>query len=514
MDVSATRDFGIPAVVLMERAGLSVFEAVQQLLPESGRIAVVCGKGNNGGDGLVVARLAYEAHYHVDVLMACTEADLSDDCRTQLAVTRAQGVQPIFHDDARWARRMDCLGAFDLVVDALLGTGATGKLHGPVLEAIHCVNRSGVPVVSVDVPSGICTDTGEDLGQSVWALRTVTFGLPKPFLFQGIGMEHAGYWTVADIGYPSGILGTPTEARLIDHNWVADLIPERLRTAHKRDNGHVLIIAGSDMMPGAAVLATKAALRAGAGLVTLASTEKVCAIAATQVPEALLMPLPDEDGSIASNAATTLRHSLQRVDSAVIGPGLGLARCVVDFLGDLFRDWELPTVIDADGLNAVANGVNLPIGECVLTPHPGEMGRLLNCSIGEIQSDRFSTVEQAAKRFGKTIILKGPHTIIGDVDQPLGVNVTGNSGMATAGMGDVLSGIIGALLSQDLPPYCAAAAATYWHGLAADLCADQVGPIGYLASDVCDTLPKARAKLSASCEARSRVRSLPLSCQF
>ncbi len=514
MDQIATHDYGIPAMVLMERAGLAVYEAVKQLLPESGRVVVLCGKGNNGGDGLVVARLAYEGNYHVEVLVAATESQLSEECRTQLAVCRAQGVQPIFCDDARWGRKLECLGAFDVVIDALLGTGAKGEVQGAVLDSIRAINRSGVPSVSVDVPSGIHADTGEDLGESVWALRTVTFGLPKPFLFQGIGMEHAGYWSVADIGYPSALLQTVTEARLIEEDWVSDLVPERLRTAHKRDNGHVLVVAGSDLMPGAAVLACRAALRAGTGLVTLASTESVCRAVSTQLPEVMLLVLPSQDGFLAAEAADVIKENVGRADSAIFGPGMGQADSVREFLVKVWRNWDLPSCIDADALNAVAHGVPLPECECVLTPHPGEMSRLLNSSIAEIQSDRFKTVETATVKFGKTVILKGPHTIVGDRDQPLSVNVTGNPGMATAGMGDVLSGVIGALLSQDLPPYCAATVAAYWHGLAADACAESIGPIGYLASDVADMLPKARAKLTASCEARSRVRSLPLSCSF
>lgn len=507
------RDYGIPAMVLMERAGLSVFEAVLRLLPESGRIVVICGRGNNGGDGLVVARLAYEANFGVEVLVASREEELSDDAKTQLAVTRAAGVQPIFYDDARWQRRMDCLGMNDLIVDALLGTGAKGEVRGGVAEAIRAINRSGVPVVSVDVPSGIDTDTGEDLGESVWALRTVTFGLPKPFLFQGIGMEHAGYWTVAEIGYPSAILTSPTDARLIQQDWVADVVPERLRTAHKRDNGHVLVIAGSEMMPGAAVLATKAALRSGAGLVTVAAPGAVCDHVMSHVPEALLLPLPSMEGALCARAAEVLLERMPRADSAVIGPGLSQADGVLDFLRTIFERWELPSCLDADALNAIARGVQLPASECVMTPHPGEMSRLMGSSIAEIQNDRFRTVHRAVEQFGKTVVLKGPHTIIGDVDQALAVNVTGNSGMATAGMGDVLSGLIGALLAQDLPPYCAASAGTFWHGHAADVCAEQIGPIGYLASDVVEALPRARAKLTASCEGRSRVRTTPLSCQ-
>ncbi len=515
MDRTASEEFGIPTVVLMERAGLAVFECIKTLLPEGGRVSILCGKGNNGGDGLAVSRLMHDTgRYGVEVLIAAQEGDLSPECQVQLNIARSAGVQPIFTDDARWKRRLDCLGGHDLVIDALLGTGAHGEVHGAVLEAIRGINRSGVPVVAVDVPSGIHTDTGEDLGESVWALRTVTLGWPKPFLFHGLGLEHAGYWSVADIGHPATLLESGTDARLLDKRWVSDVIPERLRAAHKRDNGHVLVIAGSNPMPGAALLAVMAAMRSGVGLVTLAAPKEVCRLVLTRLPEAICVPLDAPDGYLASEHAHAVLEAAVTCDSAVIGPGLGFRPSVREFLDRLWSHWELPSVIDADALNAIAAGVPVPGCEFVMTPHPGEMGRLMDCSAAEVQHNRFQTVRQAVEKFGGTVVLKGPHTIIGDVDQPLAVNATGNSGMASAGMGDVLSGIVGALLAQDLPPYCAASAAVYLHGHAGDLAADKIGPVGFLASDVASLLPEARAKLIASCEGRSRVQSLPLSCQL
>lgn len=513
IDKLAAAEFGIPAIVLMERAGMAVFESIQELLPDGGRIVFLCGKGNNGGDGIAAARLAHETgKYGVEVLISAEENALSNECMTQLNIGRTGGLQPIFVDDARYGRKLDCLGVNDLVVDAILGTGAEGHLHGHVLEAIQAINRSGVPVLSVDLPSGIDTNTGADLGESVWALRTVTFGLPKPCFFQGIGLEHAGYWSTADIGYPSRLTEEDTGMRLLSSHWVMDVIPERLRSAHKRDNGHILVIAGSDLMSGAAILAALGALRAGAGLVTIASTHEVCNRAGSIIPEAILHPLPSTKGCLGPDAADEILKLAERCDSAIFGPGLTQSPEVWALLDALWPRWEWPSCIDADALNAVAHGVALPACETVMTPHPGEMGRLLGCSIAEVQSDRFRTVREAVERFKTTLILKGPHTIIGSPHQPLAVNSTGNNGLATAGSGDVLSGVIGTLLAQDVPPYCAACAGAYWHGSAGDLCATDIGAIGYLASDVAAALPRARAKLLASCEGRSPVRLSPLPC--
>ncbi|MBS1706791.1 MAG: NAD(P)H-hydrate dehydratase [Armatimonadetes bacterium] len=501
MDRIATEEFGVPAMVLMERAGLAVFDALMKMLPEGGRITIFCGKGNNGGDGLVVSRHALKNGFHVDCLMACLEDQLTPDTATQLAVSRAQGVNPIFYDDARWLRKADCVGCRDLIVDALLGTGAKGEVHGPIAESIHAINRSGVPVVSVDVPSGIETDSGEDLGESVWALRTVTFGLPKPFLFQGIGLEHSGFWSVSDIGMPRSLLEEPTDARLVDHHFVGNLVPERLRASHKGDNGRVLIVAGSARMPGAATLSCMGAIRSGGGLVTLASVPSACSVLAHHVPEALLMPLPDTDGWLGSAAAEALLPHLGCFDSILIGPGLGANEHSRAFMEVLVPALDHLVCLDADALNLVSEGVKLPTCPTVMTPHPGEMSRLLSMSTAEVQTNRFETVKQAVMQFECAILLKGPYSIIGDVMQPLSVNSSGNPGMACGGMGDVLSGIVTTLLAQDLPPYLAATCGAFWHGLAGDLCAAEIGPIGFTATDLAKKLPEARVKITATCDA-------------
>ena len=492
-------DFGISTQVLMERAGLAVFDAVRQMLPESGRVAVLCGPGHNGGDGLVLARVAHEREYRVEVLMACREDALVPAAVDQLARARASGVQPLFPGDERYARKLETLHSNELIVDALLGIGARNAVHGFIKEAIQAINRSGVPVVSVDVPSGICCDTGEELGESIWALRTVTFGLPKPFLFQGIGLEHSGYWSVAEIGFPQNLLIEPTQARLLDGEWVANLLPERLKASHKGDNGHILIVAGSEWMPGAASLAAMSALYAGAGLVTVASIPSVCAAVAANVPAAILLPLPESNGLIDPSAVEILRKVKHKYYSGIVGPGMTSEPQIMEFLRGFFEFWTEPIVIDADALNCVSQGVPLPQAECVLTPHPGEMSRLMQCSIAEIQADRFRTVTQAIAHHRHCVLLKGPYSIVGEPNQPLMVNCTGNPGQASGGMGDVLGGIIATLMAQDLPGYYAAGCSMFWHGAAADICADQIGPIGYRASDVARALPKARARIVSAC---------------
>jgi NAD(P)H-hydrate epimerase len=501
--------FGLPSMILMERAGQAVFDAMKLLLPEGGVIVVVCGKGNNGGDGFVLARLAVESGFAVEVLVTAHEDELREECRQQMLQARSRGICPIYCDDARWPRRLEALGTKDLVVDAVLGTGASGDLSGCAREAIEAINRSGVPVLSVDVPSGIDTDTGKELGTSVWALRTVTMGLPKPCLFQGIGLEHSGFWSVANIGYPGELLREPTGVRLIDHAWVLNLMPERLRSSHKGNNGHVLIVAGSDRLRGAAALAAKAALRSGAGLVTVAGIESVCQTVLAHAPEATLIPLPSFDGCIAPSAAEIVLQNQHRYTSTLFGPGLTHDEPVTEFLSRIWPRWETPSVLDADALNAVSQGLDLPPCDAVLTPHPGEMSRLLRCTIAEVQADRFQTTREAVAKFGKAIILKGAYSLAGAPDEPLNVNSTGNSGMASAGMGDVLAGIVSTLLAQELTPYEAASVGMFWHGLAGDLCAEEIGHIGFVARDVAKAIPVARAKLSSLASHPSMPAALP-----
>jgi NAD(P)H-hydrate epimerase len=499
LEEKTEREFGITSPTLMERAGMAVFDALQQLLPDGGRVAVMCGKGHNGGDGLATARMAHERHYRVDIIMTCEEHEMCELTAHQLELARQVGLEPVFANDCQWERKLHQITARDVIVDSILGIGAHQEVRGSVRNAIQAINRSGVPVISVDVPSGICCDTGEELGESVWALRTVTFGMAKPYLFQGIGLEHAGYWTVSEIGLPQVLLTEPTEARLLDGEWVASLLPERLKASHKGDNGHVLIIAGSKWMRGAASLAARACFHAGAGMVTVAGIPSVCDSVAANVPEALLLPLPETDGVIAPEASELIFRYEHKFTSCLVGPGLSTELPVQEFLRKCFTMWSLPTVLDADALNCIAAGVPMPTSECVLTPHPGEMGRLLKSSIAEIQSDRFRTVNHAVQEFKQCVLLKGPYSIVGEPNQPMMVNCTGNPGLASAGMGDVLGGIIATLMAQDLPGYYAAGCGMFWHGAAGDICAELIGPIGYKASDVATYLPAARARIVSAC---------------
>jgi NAD(P)H-hydrate epimerase len=480
IDRLAQSDYGIAQSDLMEAAGHAVFHVVGEWIPVGKSLAVVCGKGNNGADGFVVARLARQGGYAVTCLVGAFETELNEAAANQLKRLRRAGVEPLFCNAPGFFESLDDYLDQHLIVDALLGTGAEGPIREPLTTLIEAMNQSSAEIVAVDIPSGLACDTGEPLGTCVNASETVTFGLPKPFIFQGRGPEMTGVWSVADIGFPLELLGEPTSAKLLIE--IGQKLPKRAIASHKGRNGSLLIVAGSNDMRGAAVLAARAALRAGIGLVTVASAEPVLAAVSAQCPEATLM----------GQSAGLIKSRLDRYDAAVFGPGLSTDPEAEALLRELWASWSLPCVIDADALNLVSAGVPLPAARCVLTPHPGEMARLMP---GE-SATRFELAQKAAAKFNSVIVLKGAYSLIATQGEPLSVNTSGNSGMATAGMGDVLSGVIGTLLAQGLSCSDAAKLGVFWHGKAGDACRDQIGSVGFTASEVADALVGARNMLS------------------
>lgn len=495
-------EMGASMQVLMERAGKAVADAAIESTSDGESIVVVCGKGNNGGDGMVAARYLSKAKRRVECLVAAQESELGDEPTRQLKLLRLAGVLPIFSDDEHFERKLRCLRCRHLVVDALLGVGATRAVHGVVQRAIEAVAASGAPVVSVDLPSGIHPDTGEVLGEAVFATRTVTFGLPKRCFFQGAGIDAVGTWSVADIGFPGELLEEDTGARLICPHWVSRVLLERINGTHKGANGSVLIVAGSERFRGAAALAARGALRAGAGLVTVASIPSVCASVAAQLPEVVFHLLAEQNGAISADGAEDLVKRMDEFDAAVFGPGLSKAPSVREFLSRIWAQTKTPSVVDADALNLISEGLTPPAAMSVFTPHPGEMGRLMASSASEVEANRFAAIREAEHKYGGVMVLKGPRTLVMH-ESDLRVNMTGNTGMATGGSGDVLSGVIGALLAIRHTPFDAAAAAVHWHGLAGDVCAERVGAFGYLSHEIADALPAARAKLMESCRGKS-----------
>jgi len=503
MDRRTVEDYGVPSIVLMENAALRVVDVIAERFgPLWGkRIAVVCGKGNNGGDGLAIARhLAVRFGAAVSVHLAADPSDYTGDAAANYKMAQAFGLEMrLFPDLYR---------GIDLVVDALLGTGIKGGVEGKLAETIGAMNDAHVPIVSVDVPSGLDADTGKVDGACVKATLTVTFALPKIGLMVYPGAEHVGELIVADIGMPrevmaaNDVLVSATEA-----SDVARWLPARVngRDSNKGKFGHVSVFAGSAGFAGAPTLSAEAAARTGAGLVTLAIPTSIQnALMARVSPVVMTEGLAETSaGTFSVDAVEAALKLAGKGTAAALGPGLGGAENdeTRAFVREFVSRCPVPLVIDADALNSLslepdrgASVVKSRSAATILTPHPGEMGRLLGTETKTVQSDRRAAAEQAAQTYGCTVLLKGARTLIASPDGRLAVNTTSNPGMATGGAGDVLTGVLAALLGSEISGWEAAAAGAYLHGMAGDLAAaGQGGPAGLIATDLIDHLPAAIA---------------------
>lgn len=461
---------------LMKEAAAAILGAYLDRYRYANRVAIICGKGNNGGDGIYAARLLSRYADEVRCFVIASRDNFAFDIA---------GLNVVFAD-SDWLAALDEFNP-ELVIDALLGIGLRGEPTGEIAHAIDWINSGNRPVIAVDVPSGVDADSGQAPGKAVQASLTVTMGVAKPFLFQSEGADLSGEWRVGSLSYDIEAAATEAQGNLITREEVDEDVPARWAASNKGDNGHVLIVAGSPSMPGAAVLAARGALRAGAGLVTICSHPSVCTAVSHHLPEVLLWPI---HGS--GEASSAIVSGANRFDAAVFGPGLGQAEDVRALLRSVWEGWGLPCVVDADALNLVAAGLKPPKGLCVLTPHPGEMGRLMGVSTDEIQADRFGWAKRAAEKLGEVVVLKGAYSVVSEAGQPLAVNPTGNPGMATGGMGDVLAGVIGTLLAQEVDRFAAAKCGVFWHGVAGDQCRVEIGEVGFTASELADRLPRAR----------------------
>ncbi|MGO8669923.1 MAG: NAD(P)H-hydrate dehydratase [Capsulimonadaceae bacterium] len=510
MDRRTIVDFHVPGIVLMENAALRVVEEIDRRhAPLDGRrVVVACGKGNNGGDGLAIARhLVVRLHASVEV-WTLFDPDLSvdGDAGANLAMARAAGV-PLRHyaGDAAVSDFVDALAHADLVVDAIFGTGFHGAAAGPVARMIDAIGGVSSRVVAVDIPSGVDADTGSVSGPAVRAALTVTFALPKIGLFCFPGADHTGELVVGDLSMPR-VVGAeaPAAAWVTAVEDIQRWIPGRTngRDTNKGHYGHAVVLAGSPGLLGAARLAALAAARTGAGLVTLAVPSGLHDLAMSGgSPVVMTRGLAQTArGTFAAGAVAEALDLCRKGSALAIGPGLGGTEDAetARFVYDIMTRSTLPVVVDADALNilsATTDGPAVVSGRSaatVLTPHPGEMGRLLARKTSDVQADRLGAVRDAVDRYGCTVLLKGARTLIASPDGRVHLNTTGHPGMGTGGAGDVLTGIVVALLGMGLEPHAAAAAGAYIHGLAGDLVAGRHGgTAGLIADDLVSAIPPA-----------------------
>jgi len=488
-------DSGVSSIELMEAAGQGVTQVVENLLGglQNRHIVILCGKGNNGGDGFVIARQAAQSGAKVQVFTATSASEITGDAKTNLDRLPPDIVQSV----DRIATVQNALTNADIAVDALLGTGIQGPPRGIYADLIDALTRVKCPIVAVDIPSGLNADTGKIEELCATATCTVTFALPRIGHFFYPGRAKCGKLHLIDIGIPpSAIEPERISTYLIDNRRCARLLPHREPDAHKGDCGRVYILAGSVGLTGAAALAANAALKGGAGLVTLGVPKSLNDILETKVTEAMTHPLPEvkKIRCLSLRARGDIQRACRTADSIAIGPGLGTHRETAELVRRLVRDCVCPAVIDADALNALACDLDA-IRACetplVLTPHIGEFARLTECSIAEIQRDPIALVLKFASHVEATTVLKGAPTIVATPEGKTHINPTGNPGMATGGTGDVLTGLIAALIGQGLNPSDAACTAVYLHGLAADIAAKKTGHISLIASDIIENFAAA-----------------------
>ncbi|MDQ6836079.1 MAG: NAD(P)H-hydrate dehydratase, partial [Actinomycetota bacterium] len=441
-DTWAIQELGLAGAELMERAGTGLAALVQARAPE-GRVVVVCGKGNNGGDGLVVARLLREQGREVDVLLLADPGELEGDARANF--DRLPGPAPIpFSAPA--------LHGAAAVVDAILGTGSAGEPREPAAGAIQVINQTGqggAQVLACDVPSGVDASTGEVAGAAVRAAATATFHAAKPGLWIAPGKAHSGDIEVIDIGIPDGAPVMPATGLIGDR--ILDVIPRRGRESTKFAAGSVLICGGSRGLTGAPCLAAEAAMRAGSGYVTALVPESLNIVFELRLLEAMTVPLPDHDGALVPEAADTVRHRTERSGALVLGPGIGRDEFTAVLVRDLARSVEIPLLLDADGLHAHAERLDLLTGRTaatVLTPHAGELGRLMGVPSAEIERRRLHWARQAASQAHAVVVLKGDDTVVAEPEGRTAISRGGASALATAGTGDVLSGVAAAFLAK------------------------------------------------------------------
>ncbi|MFH0811197.1 MAG: NAD(P)H-hydrate dehydratase [Pseudomonadota bacterium] len=499
IDRRAIEEHGISGICLMENAGRCVLEAMERFLPGlAGRsFGVVCGRGNNGGDGLVVARLLHGRELSVVCVVLAVPESLEGDSATSLRRAENAGLKVAFApDSAAFAPLKWQLADCRVIIDAILGTGLSREVRGLAREVIDFLGGLDSTLISVDIPSGLSADTGRARGAALRAALTVTFGCPKvgQVVYPGAGM--VGTLEVADIGIPpAAVEAEGARGHLLDAQAARALLKPRPATGHKGTFGHVLIVGGAKGKTGAAALCSQAAARSGVGLVTLAVPEALNPILEVKLTEAMTEPLPDSP----QEALEVLNRLIGRSKAVALGPGWDTAPGSAEVVRGLVRDCPLPMVIDAGGLSCLAEDLavlDAAAAPRVITPHPGEMGRLCRCSSADVQADRTAHARAFAAEHHAVVVLKGARTVVAVPDGRYWINPTGSVAMAPGGMGDVLTGLLGGLLAQGYGPLEAALLATHWHGLAGEMAAERLAEVGVLASDVIETLPAAWRRLA------------------
>jgi len=489
IDKLTVDNFGIPSIVLMENAALSVVKVIKDCIKtiSSPNIVIVAGKGNNGGDGFAIARHLYQSGLNTNIIFLGSSNNIAGDALINYNITKKLNIPTlIVKTKKEFSTAKKIIEKADIVVDSLLGTGLKGKVDGIIKDFIVLVNENSKYTIAVDIPSGINSENGHIQGEAIKADLTVTFALIKQGLI--LNSDYTGKLIVTDIGIPKSVLDNiDINTNMLNDIEYNNLLPKRKARSNKGTYGKLLVIAGSDEMTGASILTSKAAYKMGVGLVNLAAPKEVINIAQNNIIENINTILPSENGKVYLKSFDTIKDIINNVNAVAVGPGLGQSKGVTKFICELLYNLKVPVVIDADGLNAVSNDINIlkvckaPI---ILTPHPGEMSRLTGIPVQDILDNTIEVAKQFSLEYNVVTLLKDSKTIIANPHSEIYINNTGNSALAKGGSGDVLTGIIGSLLAQKTDPFLAAALGAYIHGKAGERASERFGMAGVLASDL------------------------------
>ncbi len=503
VDRRAIDEMAIPGIVLMENAGRSVAQAINEHYPDRLQqgLIVLAGKGNNGGDGYVIARCLLDRGWSASVFVLAERQAIQGDAAVHLeALEKCGGQIHYCHDEAELLEALNPYASPGVVVDALFGTGLAKPIKGYYATAVAWLNQQSAPIVAVDIPSGVDASSGRVFDPCVEADLTVTFAFPKIGQLSHPGAAFIGELLTVDIGIPGCVsMNVTSDVLCVDVPTASAMLPPRPKDGHKGTFGHLLVLAGSVGKTGAAALTADAGLRGGAGLVTLACPESVQSIVATKLTEVMTAPVKDIKGQLSLQALDDVLVLAQAKQALAIGPGLGTGEEAGALVRRILQDCELPAVIDADALTALEGHLDVLSRRSrptILTPHPGEMARLCGLTNAEVQADRFILARDFAMTHKVVLVLKGARTVTACPDGTVYINASGHAGLGSGGMGDILTGLIASLLAQGVPAGEAAALGVFLHGHAADRLLTRFGDAGLLATDVLYELPAARQELN------------------
>lgn len=493
VDKAASEIGGIPSIVLMENAAMACVEELKNDFANLSEksVAVFCGKGNNGGDGFAIARHLYNMGIDVAVYLVCGN-EFKGDAKINFDIIKRMNINIDVISDIEDLKYI--VRSYDIIVDAIFGTGISGTVRGISYDVISEINDNAKYIMAVDVPSGINSDSGEICGVCIKADKTVTFAAYKVGMLMFPAADYVGKAAVKNISIPDYIIdGQNLKINVIDDKFVRSNFPKRENNSQKGDYGKVLVIAGSAGMTGAAYLSSQTAVTTGSGLVTLAVPSSLNGAMEAKTTEVMTVPLSDKNGRISAGAIDEILKRVDKADTVLIGPGLGRCDDVSEVVESVLEYSKVPVIIDADGINAVAENMKALSSCCtcpvIFTPHTVEMSRLTGLEREYIEDNRLVTAKEFAEENGVTLILKGHHTIVTGQDGEQYINITGNSGLATGGSGDVLAGTVASLVSRGINETVASAMAVYIHGLAGDIAKDKYGIESVIASKVMECIP-------------------------